>query len=314
MNMRYFDLLYNRKYFDIFLDYFNRVYRQREKRYNQLINRYRNSAGQFAGLISDRTHIDEVYESLGKEFNCAMRGAKLVPPGEFWGSIQAHQQTIVALADHRMDGISPNAIPGAMLHDLKQLFQGLKIVPPNQKRKLVAVSKTLHFLLPDLVMPIDNAGVLRILEKWGIPEDAAKQYDLFIEVLNEYLNLTVKLGLKQNNSDGKWWNISVPKRIDNAIAGLWTIFSERHMRYLICNHTDMLLNYLNQQLTSHSGTHKIKWEDIETYIRADPSGSAQGMKQSGLSYADNYKYMKKAGLAPAEIDTILSKVYSNSKQ
>ena len=61
-------------------------------------------------------------------------------------------------------------------------------------------------------------------------------------------------------------------------------------------------------------TPKVKWEDIETYIKADPSGSAQMMKQSGLSYADNYKYMKKAGLAPAEIDRILSKVYSSSKQ
>jgi hypothetical protein len=61
-------------------------------------------------------------------------------------------------------------------------------------------------------------------------------------------------------------------------------------------------------------TPKIKWGDIETYIKADPCGSAEMMKQSGLSYADTYKYMKKGGLAPDEIDRILSKVYSNSEQ
>ncbi len=59
---------------------------------------------------------------------------------------------------------------------------------------------------------------------------------------------------------------------------------------------------------------KVKWEDIETFIKANPSGSAEMMKQSGLSYADTYKYMKKAGLAPGEIGRILSKVYSNSEQ
>jgi len=38
------------------------------------------------------------------------------------------------------------------------------------------------------------------------------------------------------------------------------------------------------------------------------------MKQSGLSRADTYRYMKKAGLAPDEIDRILSKVYTDSEQ
>jgi hypothetical protein len=309
MNMRYLDLLYNRKYFAIFLDYFNRVYNQREKRYEQLIKRYRSSTGQFAGLISDRTHIADLYESLGKEFNMAMRGAKLVPFEEFFESIQTHKQTIVTLTNYKMDGINPDAIPQSMLGDLKQLFEGLKVVPPTQKRKLVAVSKTLHFLLPDLVMPVDNAGVLRTLEKGEVPEDAGKQYDLFIEVLEEYLDLTVKLGLKQGNSDGTWWNISVPKRIDNAIAGIWGIFSDRHIKYLICNHTDMLLNYLKGQLTSDNGTRKVKWEDIGPFVKANPFEAAKGMKEIGWNRITTYNRMNKAGLASDEIDRILNEVY-----
>jgi len=61
-------------------------------------------------------------------------------------------------------------------------------------------------------------------------------------------------------------------------------------------------------------TPKVKWEDIETFIKANPSGSAEMMKQSGSSYADTYKYMKKAGLAQDEIDRILGEVYSSSNQ
>jgi hypothetical protein len=308
--MRCFDLLYNCKYFDIFLGYFNRVYDQREKRYKELIKRYRNSIGQLADLTGDRTHIGDVYESLGKEFNCAMRGAKLVPFERFLESIRAHKHMIVALTNYRMDGINSNAILLATLGNLKHLFYGLEVVPQNQKCKLVAVSKTLHFLLPDLVMPVDNAVVLRTFDKGEIPNDAGKQYDLFVEVLKEYVDLTVKLGLKQSNSDGQWWNISVPKRIDNAIAGLWKIFSDKHLKYLICNHTDMLLDYLKGQFSLDNETRKVKWEEIETYIKSDPSGAAQFMKQAGTSRADIYRVLKKAGLALDEIDRILNEVYS----
>jgi len=75
--------------------------------------------------------------------------------------------------------------------------------------------------------------------------------------------------------------------------------------------------YTDEILTKVYGperTPKVKWEDIETFIKANPCGSAEVMKQSGSSYAETSKYMKKAGLEPDEIDRILSKVYSNSEQ
>lgn len=59
---------------------------------------------------------------------------------------------------------------------------------------------------------------------------------------------------------------------------------------------------------------KVKWEDIETFIKANPSEAAKAMKQAGLSYNYAYKYMIKAGLPSDEVERILSKVYSNSEQ
>jgi len=266
--MSYFDLLRKRKYFDIFLEYFNSDYagkgEKRERHYGDLIKRhykiaqggisnhsvYRNHV---AGLINDGTHIHDVYESLRVEFGVGIRGAKLVSFEDFWGSIKDHSQVVVRLTDYRMDCIAPNPVPQDILRDLRELFCGLKVVPPKAKQgkpleegpKLVAVSKTLHFLLPNLVMPVDRAKVLRFLGKGDVPPKIEKQFEWFKEVFNKYIELAAQLELEPNNGDGNWWNISVPKRIDNAIAGFWQIFDGAKMERIICGHIDTLLSYLN---------------------------------------------------------------------
>lgn len=203
-------------------------------------------------MIGNEDHIKDIYESLRVEFKMGMRGAKLVSLEEFQKSIQDHMQVIVGLTEYKMDCIAPDAVPQSLLDDLKRLFYELKVVPPKEKQgkppeerpKLVAVSKTLHFLLPDLIMPIDRAIVLRFLRKKNIPSDTKDQYALLIEVFNKYLELTAKLGLKQSNGDDNWWNRSVPKRIDNAIAGFWKLFDDNNMEHIICGNIDMFLEYL----------------------------------------------------------------------
>jgi len=258
--MSYFDLLRKRKYFDIFLDYFNSDYTKRgEKReghYGDLIKRHYKiypggssnpsvNSHHVASLIDDYTHIHDVYESLSIEFGMGKRGAKLVSFEEFRKSIQDHSQVVVGLTGYRMDCIAPDAVPQSLLNDLKQLFDELEVVPPGKPRKLVAVSKTLHFLLPGLVMPIDGANVLRFLRKGDVPEKAERQFDLFKEVFGKYIELATQLGLNPSNGGGNWWNISVPKRIDNAIAGFWAIFDSGNIERMICGHIDTLLSYLN---------------------------------------------------------------------
>lgn len=312
--MKCYDLLYERQYFDLFLDYFNRVYSQRESRYKRLIARYRSNTSQLANLMTDHTHVDDIYQCLGREFGMAKRGAKLVTFQEFLESLEEHNESLAALATCRMDQISPDRIPESTLSNLRRLFEGLKIVPGTQKSKLVAVSKTLHFLLPDLVMPIDTAIVLRSFAKREVPRDAGKQYDLFMKVFRSYLDLTDKLGLQQSNGDGRWWNMSVPKRIDNALAGIWGVFSYGHIEYLMCHHTDVLLDCLKDQLSSPSRSQKVKWEDVRPLVQAHPFEFAKSMTKVGWTRVKTYNHMIKAGLAPDEADRILSSVYSNGER
>lgn len=237
---------------------------EREPHYAKLIKRYYGIDQDIAGnagatsnhvkaLISDQTHIKNVYESLKRDFHMGARGLSLVPLEEFSDSIQAHEQALAKLAGHRMEWMSPGAIPQELFDGLKLLFLRLHVVPPKSKAgeapdegpKLVAVSKTLHFLLPDLVMPVDRAKVLRFLGKKGdVPSDQERQFAWFTEVFGKYVQLTAHLGLTSTNGDGNWWNVSVPKRIDNAIIGFWDVFSDENLERIICGNIGTLLTFL----------------------------------------------------------------------
>jgi hypothetical protein len=237
---------------------------EKEPHYEKLIKRYygidqgiaRNSSStsnHIKTLISDETHIKNLYESLKRDFRMGTRGLRLVPLEEFSHSIRAHEEVLIRLAGYRMESISPAAIPQEPLDGLELLFRQLHIVPPKSQAaetpgegpKLVAVSKTLHFLLPDLVMPVDRAKVLRFFGKKGdVPSDQGKQFAWFRQVFDNYVELTVHLGLTSGNGDGNWWNVSVPKRIDNAIIGFWDLFSDENLERIICGNIGTLLTFL----------------------------------------------------------------------
>ena len=84
--------------------------------------------------------------------------------------------------------------------------------------KIVGVSKTLHFLLPHLVMPIDRRNILDLLYL-GAPysNNPEKEFRYFKEIFEEYQLLTSKLSLSSLDVDNVGWNTSIPKMIDNAL-------------------------------------------------------------------------------------------------
>jgi hypothetical protein len=84
--------------------------------------------------------------------------------------------------------------------------------------KLVGVSKALHFLLPDLVTPVDNKYTLFFFKK---SSGKNKEFNTFEDVFIKTYRITDSLLLKENDFDGKHWNTSIPKLIDNAIIGFY---------------------------------------------------------------------------------------------
>jgi hypothetical protein len=256
--MKYFDLLHLKQgqYFNTFLQYFNSSYstdgQYREYHYGRLIKRYYKlnqgtinnpsvSANHINRLIDDNNHINDIYKAL-QEFGYGKRATERIQFDQFQDSIRKHRNLIAGLEGWTMHCIHPDQVPQRLIDDLTLLYHGLEVVPSG-KPKLVWVSKTLHFLLPSLIMPVDGENVLGFLGE-KMPQNEAKRFELFKEVFVKYTGLAAQLELKVNNGDGNWWNISVPKRIDNAIDGFWKIFNKENRESIMCNHIDMLLSFL----------------------------------------------------------------------
>ena len=100
------------------------------------------------------------------------------------------------------------------------------------KSKIVGVSKTLHFLLPDLVMPIDREYTIKNFysrkrflsenkdKKYvdiNFYEKASEDFKKFIVIFSEFYSVAKKQKLSDKDVDREGWNSSVPKLIDNAI-------------------------------------------------------------------------------------------------
>lgn len=245
--MTYYDLLGDPRYFNRFLHWFNTKYPDiKEPHYRNLIQRLLQvrTIQEYGNLLSDRAYIIDAYESLRIEFGMGKRSAKLVEYNIFVDSIQKHKVQLSKLHHYDITQMVNSSELASVKAILKELFYELEVVPEKESNtpKLVAVTKTLHFLLPSLVMPVDRESVQKFLYlKDKTPSSVDKQFDLFMDVFDQYIALSQKLNLRSNNGDGNWWNMSVPKRIDNAIAGFWMIFNTENIQGLICNNIDQLL-------------------------------------------------------------------------
>jgi hypothetical protein len=152
------------------------------------------------------------------------RRARLVTGPQFKSSVLKHIPILSRLSSYRLESINSKSLT-SIFSDLWALFQGLQVMASSSK--LVGVSKAMHFLLPDLVMPVDRENILRFYYGQtgpNVPTSLHKQFQILQQVFESYRDLALHLPLNLSNWDGNWWNKSVPRRIDNTIAGFWKAF------------------------------------------------------------------------------------------
>jgi len=111
---------------------------------------------------------------------------------------------------------------------LLEIFRNLKIMDRDNAPKLVAHSKIMHFLLPDLIPPIDKGNVVFFFYgRWKTKKDGKKykyipsienEEKLFIDLMKQFQIIANKLNLNETDLRNKW-DTSIPKIIDNAIIG-----------------------------------------------------------------------------------------------
>lgn len=128
------------------------------------------------------------------------------------------------------------------------------------KRRIVGISKTLHFLLPNLVMPMDGRYTVNFFYgNNNNPEDVRlADCNVFKDIFIKTYDITKGLCLTQNDVDGNEWNTSVPKLIDNAIIGF-----SRYFEDCITQFSDESVEKvisLIEQYTELEPTDKIQYE------------------------------------------------------
>jgi len=162
--------------------------------------------------------LELIYVTLSA-WNMNSRGARLADIDVFKRSLKKHKKPIIALSKYRIEKISNI---DDILVKIEQLFKNLEIVYQDDeidKPRLVTFSKTLHFLIPDLFVPIDRKYTLMFFYgNVSINKNIDKQWEKFEEIFREFHKFSLKVS-KMNIKFSTRWVTNIPKIIDNVIIG-----------------------------------------------------------------------------------------------
>jgi len=170
--------------------------------------------GSAAAALADDDFVRRLRQVL-VEWGMAARAAKLRPLAEFQTALRSHGDAVAAL-----DGLAIDS-PGLPLDEAsRQLFdliQTLGIV--GSKAKIVAGSKALHHLLPELVVPIDRKWT-GCFFGWHREEyqGLTGQRRVWSRTFAAYVRIARALPLRSYLT-GEPWRTCITKLLDNAVIG-----------------------------------------------------------------------------------------------
>jgi hypothetical protein len=162
--------------------------------------------------INDDQFLDALYRTL-QAWGIGIRASKLKSFDEFVAALRAKRSEIVALENKAID--DPQLNVNETSQQLWRLIDSLDIVANNTR--IVAGSKALHHLLPDLMVPIDRAYTQRFF-CWQSPTFQYEQRACFEQAFAAFAEIARRTNPGQYINSG--WHSSRTKVIDNAIVGL----------------------------------------------------------------------------------------------
>lgn len=183
-------------------------------------------------FLSDR-HIEMIYATLAswgmhKMGDPEITKAKMVEFPEFKHSIVKHRDRLQQLYSLRMDSCSQEQY-GKHIDDLKQTYYSLKVSISDAT--IVAHSKTLAHILPNLIPPIDRQYTIRFFTQKktefftesgkyrpvNLPQRLDAQFADFKKYCHKMKMLFDKCNQQLFTIDKETFNTSFPKIIDNLI-------------------------------------------------------------------------------------------------
>src|SRR5216683_1564707 len=172
----------------------------------------RHEAGNVRMAIEDGRFVSSLRRTL-LAWGVGRRASHLVPEGDFTTALRAALPQLEELESLTIGTDLPSDIADQLWHAIDSLG-----VVTNQA-KLVAGTKTLHHLLPDLVVPMDRAWTgtfFRLhLPEW---QDRASQRRIFRLVYDQLTALARQVHPERYVTD-EGWRTSRAKILDNALIG-----------------------------------------------------------------------------------------------
>lgn len=159
-------------------------------------------------LFDDETdrYIELIYATM-VSWDMNSRGARMKFFDEFKSNILDNKKRFLDLSTHVLDDLSEKEF-----RKEKRLcgiiYSNLHVM--KSSGKLVSNSKTMHFILPDLIMPMDGQNTLNFF--FG---NTSESRNKFLSILECSYHIAKEVDLRQF-LDRKW-NLSITKVIDNAI-------------------------------------------------------------------------------------------------
>jgi hypothetical protein len=151
------------------------------------------------------------------------RGARLSGFSEFTNTICRSRATIEKLGKYSLRSLSgEDALRTGSLGEAFKLINSLllEVRVSDTESWLVANTKALHHILPDLIPPIDRNHTLRFFFDRKSVKRGAKSNHQFFEVFSHYIDIyDCVSGQIENMVDVDTFNSSSIKIIDNAIIG-----------------------------------------------------------------------------------------------
>jgi len=145
------------------------------------------------------------------------KGAKMLEFGVFQKSLVRNAETIQALSTLSIQQLSEREIDG-IVDDLWKLLKGdtgINVSATNFP--LVAGSKVLHHLIPNLMPPIDRTYTASFFVWKNRMQNEPKE--MFRDTFPRLVHLAQKIELPAKKHLGSGFNTSLTKALDNAIVG-----------------------------------------------------------------------------------------------
>jgi len=173
----------------------------------------------FINLFENNLFLELVYATLSTWGLDRLDGkARLEKFIIFRESVLENLDLLTELSQAKLEELEVNETSN-IEQNLTTLFANLKVM--ESKSKLVGISKTLHHLLPNLVLPIDRRYTLNFFyeEKFkNSVQIRGDERETFLEIFRSSHYISRKLTLNKKDLTDTW-DTSIPKLIDNAIIG-----------------------------------------------------------------------------------------------